>query len=127
MGFWVKDGKMPEGYTVYLPFRASAMLIEPTSCARSIKVVMGTVDICKITPISRFGDGIVELWTPIVGSNYDGKGVSPSLTVNRDITNNPLDASCGSGVDVEIIPSAAQLNRDMPIMNAKGKQYWPKP
>lgn len=78
VGFWVKDGKMPEGYTVYLPFRASAMLIEPTSCARSIKVVMGTVDICKITPISRFGDGIVELWTPIVGSNYDGKGVSPS-------------------------------------------------
>ncbi|MBL8498900.1 MAG: hypothetical protein JNK39_13905, partial [Nitrosomonas sp.] len=112
VGFWVKDGKMPEGYTVYLPFRASAMFIEPTSCARSVKVVLGIADICKVTPISGFVDGVLETWTPAVGSNYDGVGLggynSPATyTVTRDATNNPLDAACGDGVDVEIIPSAA--------------------
>ncbi len=131
VGFWVKGGKMPEGYTVYLPFRAGAMLIEPTSCARSVKVVLGIADICKFTPISGFKDGVLETWTPAVGSNYDGVGLggfdSPAtLTVTRDLANNPLEAACGDGVDVEIIPSAAQLNRDMPIIN-KGKQVWPKP
>lgn len=132
VGFWVKDGKMPEGYTVYLPFRASGMFIEPTSCARSVKVIVAIADICKVTPISGFVDGVVETWTPAVGSSYDGVGLggydSPaSLTVTRDTVNNPMDAACGEGVDVEIVPSAAQLNRDMPIKSAKGKQYWPKP
>lgn len=132
VGFWVKDGKMPEGYTVYLPFRASAMFIEPASCARSVKVVVAIADICKITPISGFADGVLETWTPAVGSNYDGLAFgandSPaSYTVTRDTTNNPMDASCGEGLDVEIVPSAAQLNRDMPIITTKGKQYWPKP
>lgn len=108
------------------------MFIEPTSCARSVKVIVAIADICKVTPISGFVDGVVETWTPAVGSSYDGVGLggfdSPaSLTVTRDLVNNPLDAACGEGVDVEIVPSAAQLNRDMPIKSTKGKQYWPKP
>lgn len=131
VGFWVKDGKMPEGYTVYLPFRAGAMFIEPSSCARSVKVVLGIADICKVTSIANFADGVLETWTPAVGSSYDGVGLggydSPAtLTVVRDATNNPLDAACGDGLDVEIVPSAAQLNRDMPIKSSSGKQYWPK-
>ncbi|MCE7914671.1 MAG: hypothetical protein DYH15_08310 [Nitrosomonas sp. PRO4] len=132
VGFWVKGGKMPEGYTVYLPFRAGAMFIEPASCAKSVKVVLGIADICKVTPISGFKDGVLETWTPAVGSKYDGVGLggydSPAtLTVMRDLVNNPMDASCGDGVEVEIIPSAAQLDRDMPIINTNGAQYWPKP
>lgn len=66
-----------------------------------------------------------------MGSDYDGPGLhgfnSPAtLTVTRDLVNNPLDAACGAGLDVEVIPSAAQLNRDMPIVH-NGKQVWPKP
>lgn len=132
VGFWVKDGKMPEGYMAYLPFRASATLIEPTSCAKSVKVIIGIGDICKITPKSGFADGVLNLWTPAVGSDFDGPGLhgynSPaSLTVTRDAVNNPMDEACGDGVDVEIVPSAAQMNRDMPIKSTKGKQYWPLP
>jgi hypothetical protein len=131
-GFWVKGGSMPEGYTVFLPFRAGAMAFQPASCARSVKVVLGIADICKNTSISGFADGILNLWMPAVGSDYDGPGLhgydSPAtLTVTRDLVKNPLDASCGDGVDVEIIPSAAQMNRDMPIVLKDGTQFWPKP
>jgi hypothetical protein len=51
----------------------------------------------------------------------------PLLRVMRDLDKNPLDAACcGAGDAIEIIPSAAQMNRDMPIVH-NGKQIWPKP
>lgn len=131
VGFYVKAGKMPDHYASYLPFRAGALAIEPTSCAVSVKVTLGIADICKITNVAGFAEGILNLWTPAVGSDYDGPGLhgfnSPAtLTVTRDLVNNPLDASCGAGLAIEVIPSAAQLNRDMPIVH-NGKQVWPKP
>lgn len=131
VGFYVKQGKMPNYYASYLPFRAGALAIEPTSCAVSVKVTVSVADICAITNVAGFAEGIVNLWTPAVGSDYDGPGLhgfnSPAtLTVNRDLVNNPLDASCGAGLAIEVIPSAAQLNRDMPIVH-NGKQFWPKP
>ena len=131
VGFHVRAGKMPNYYTAYLPFRAGALSIEPTSCAVSVKDVLGIANICKITNIAGFSDETAHLWTPAVGSDYDGPGLggfnSPAtLTVTRDLVNNPLDASCGAGFAVEVIPSAAQMNRDMPIVH-NGKQVWPKP
>lgn len=132
VGFWVKGGIMPDYYNAYLPFRAGALAFEPASCARSVKVVLGIANICRVTNIAGFSDAKVNLWMPAVGSDFDGPGLhgydSPAtLTVNRDLVNNPLDASCGDGVAVEIIPSAAQMNRDMPIVQKDGTQYWPKP
>jgi hypothetical protein len=131
VGFWVSSGKSPDYYTTYVPFRGSGALIEPESCATSVKVVVAVADICKMTNIAGFADGILNLWTPAVGSNYDGPGMhgydSPaSLTYTRNLDTNPLPESCGAGVAVEVIPSAAQLNRDMPIIS-DGKQVWPKP
>lgn len=132
VGFWVNSGKSPDYYTTYVPFRASGALIEPESCATSVKVVVAVADICKMTNIAGFAEGILNLWTPAVGSNYDGPPSmhgynSPaSLTYTRNLDTNPLPESCGAGVAVEVIPSAAQLNRDMPIIS-KGKQVWPKP
>jgi hypothetical protein len=132
VGFWVKGGKSPDYYTTYIPFRAGAAVIEPESCATSVKVVVAVADICRITPKSGFADGKLNLWTPAVGSDYDGPGMhgydSPAtLTYTRNLETNPLPASCNDvGVSVEVIPSAAQLNRDMPIVD-KGVQVWPKP
>jgi hypothetical protein len=131
VGFWVEGGAVPDYYTAFVPFRTSAVVIEPTSCAVSVKVVLGIADICKITNIAGFADGKLNLWTPAVGSAYDGPGMhgynSPAtLTVMRDLDKNPLDAACGAGDAIEIIPSAAQMNRDMPIVH-NGTQIWPKP
>ena len=133
VGFWVKGGKMPNHYNAYIPFRAGAAIIEPESCATSVKFNIAVADICKITNIAGFAEGKLNLWTPAVGSAYDGTaGVggydSPAtLTYTRNLETNPLPAACNDvGVSVVVNPSAAQLNRDMPIIH-NGKQIWPKP
>ncbi|SOD16347.1 hypothetical protein [Nitrosomonas ureae] len=133
VGFYVKDGKMPDHYASYLKFRAGAVLFEPTSCASSVKIVLAIADICKPTTIAGFAEGKLNLWTPAVGSDYDGPGLhgfdSPATyTVTRDLAKNPLPGSCSAtGDTVDLIPSAAQINRDLPIKNMKGVQIWPKP
>lgn len=131
VGFWVEGGKNPNHYATYVPFRSTAGFIEPSSCASSVKVIIAVADICKVTAASGFADTTVNLWTPAVGSNFDGPGLhgfnSPaSITYTRNLETNPLPEGCSeTGSTVEIIPSAAQLNRDMPIIK-KGKQFWPK-
>lgn len=132
VGFWVRNGKSPDYYTTYVPFRAGAAVIAADSCAASVKVAIAVVDICKITNIAGFAEGILNVWTP-AGSNYEYPGAhgidSPaSLTYTRNLETNPLPESCGgTGVAVEVVPSAAQINRDMPIVDRKtGKRIWPK-
>lgn len=131
VGFYVKDGKLPDYYNAFLPFRAGAHTIESTSCASSVKVVIGIANICKVTNVAGFSDATVNLWTPAVGSIFDGVGLhgydSPAtLTINRDLVANPLSGDCSEAGDVvELIPSKAQMDRDMPIV-VKGKQWWPQ-
>jgi len=86
-------------------------------------------DVCKITNITE----TVNVWTPAVGSNYDGTadsndgyGSPATLTIVRNLNTNPLPAACGTGLEVKVTPSAAQLNRDMPVWY-NGKQAWPLP
>lgn len=139
VGFWAGGGPgMPANLAVAVPFRLTAASIEPTSCATSVKVYISIVDICQITGVDGFGEGTVELWTHAgLGTPYDRDlhfdvpaGTDPgpaSFTINRDLTNNPLPESCnGTGVAVELKPSAAQINRDMPI-KFNGQQVWPLP
>ncbi len=132
VGFWTRDGRIPATSTAFIPFRHSAHVINPESCAKSVTVVLGIADICKVTNKAGFSDATVNLWTPAVGSDYDGVGMhgynSPATyIVMRDLAQNPIPSSCSNpeGDTVEIIPSAAQMNRDMPIIKGT-KQYWPK-
>lgn len=133
VGFSDRDGQsLPVTMVGLFPFRTNAVVFESASCAKSVKIVVAIADICKNTNIAGFTDLTANLWTPAVGSNFDGPGLhgynSPAtLTINRDLANNPLDASCGDGSAVELLPSAAQLNRDMPIRNKNGSIWWPKP
>lgn len=130
-GFWGGDGKLPGTYTGLNPFVTGSVLIEPTSCAKSVTFVFAIADVCKMTNLSGFNTETANLWTPAVGSNYDGKPEtndgydSPAtLTVTRNLTANPLPTSCSAGVDVVVTPSASQINRDMPVV-INGKQEWP--
>lgn len=134
IGFWGGDGKLPGvNYIGLNPFVIGAVPIQPTSCAVSVTFVLGIADVCKLTNISGFNKETVNLWTPAVGSNFDGTPTtndgydSPAtLKVTRNLTTNSLPASCGAGVDVTVTPSAAQLNHDMPVQ-FQGKQAWPLP
>lgn len=133
VGFWAADpeGKgLKSGLTGVIPLRTSGVVLNPESCAKSVKFIVAIADVCALTTVEGFNDADVMLWTPAVGSDFDGtedlNGYdSPaSLTVNRTIA--PLPESCGEGVDVVIKPSAAQLNRDMPV-KINGVQVWPIP
>lgn len=95
--------------------------------------VLAAADVCKVTQVSGFNTETVNLWTPAVGSNFDGTPSindgydSPAtLRIARNLVTNPLPASCGTGVDIVVTPSANQINRDMPVF-LNGKQAWPLP
>ncbi len=134
IGFWGGGGKMPGvNYVGLNPFVTGAVLIQPSSCAASVTYVLGIADVCKMSSIAGFSKESVNLWTPAVGSNYDGTADtndgydSPAtLKITRNLATNPLPASCGGGIDVTVTPSAAQLNRDMPV-RINGTQVWPLP
>jgi hypothetical protein len=99
------------------------------SCVNSVTFRVAIADICKITNIAGFNAHTVNLWMPGVGSKFDGRGLegynSPAtFKITRDVEKYPFQPGCFehiNGIDVQIDPSAAQLNNDMPI-----KGVWPK-
>lgn len=129
LGFWTGGGSgLTGGFRAVVPFTTAGVIINEASCAKSVTFTLGIADICQITNAAGFSDETVQMWTPAVGSIYDGAGLhgfdSPAtLKVTRSIT--PLPESCGAGVDVVVKPSATQLNRDMRI-NIDGNQIWPQ-
>lgn len=134
IGFWSGGGRSLAAHlNAHIPFTTSAVIIEPESCASSVRFAVAIVDICAITAIADFSDDAVGLWTPAVGSRFDGAPGghaydSPAFfTINRDLQANPLPESCeGDGLEVFVKPSAAQIDRDMPIL-FNGTQVWPIP
>lgn len=134
VGFWFGGGRTVAPYARgRIPFVSGAILFVPESCAKAVRFAFAVADICKITSIDNMTEeGSVNFWTPAVGSKYDGTPGGHAydfpvfLTVNRDLSTNPLPESCGAGLQVTVKPSAAQVDRDMPII-FNGTQVWPQP
>lgn len=131
VGFWAGGGEGLPGrnWVGKVPFRVTAVAIQPESCASSVILVPAIANVCQLSSIEEFsGEGVIDLWTaPEAGSPFDAPGWNYPATfrVERDLTNNPLPASCGEGFEVRIFPSAAQLEKNMPV-TIKGQQVWPK-
>ncbi|MES2606728.1 MAG: hypothetical protein V4603_17490 [Pseudomonadota bacterium] len=130
VGLWAGGGEgMPNHMVGYVPFRVNATVINPVSCATSVRFQVSIVDVCKITPAAQLHDeGVAEFWTSnTLATVYDNKESESSarLTFTRNLTTNPLPAACGAGSSVEVRVSPAQLQRDMPI-RLNGVQLWPK-
>jgi hypothetical protein len=116
------EGNIPPEHTSGLvPFRIGGAAINPESCVTSVKFIVAIADICKITSIAGFNTQSVNLWTPAIGSKFDGVGLPTynlpaNFTITRDLTLNPLPPSCDSaGLEVTVFPSRKQLNRDLRI------------
>lgn len=129
VGFWAAGGPgLQESMVAYVPFRLSAVNIVQSSCAKSVTFEVSIIDICQITAPSGFQTaGVVGLWTPNdLGTVYDASvaGGPAPLKITRNLTTNPLPESCGEGLDITVKTSAAQMNRDMPIVY-DGRQIWP--
>jgi hypothetical protein len=109
-----------------IPFQFTAPKFVATSCAKRVLVQVAIADVCI------FGSGVtdsvkqgkVNLWIPDNGTQYavlgkaqniDGIAAPATLTINRNLTTNPLPASCGAGIDVTVTPSPADITANLPI------------
>lgn len=135
VGFWAGGGRTIAPHVFgRIPFVTSAVLINPESCAKAVRFAVAAADICKITTSNDLNttENAVSFWTPAVGSKYDGTPGGHAFdfpvffTVTRDLATNPLPESCGAGLQITVRPSAAQIDRDMPIQ-FNGTQVWPQP
>jgi hypothetical protein len=123
IGFVGKNGRLRDGLRGRVPFEFSALNFVADSCAKSLRVQIAIADIC-VPGGAALRAGRVNLWIPDNGSQLairaaaegvDGLGSPANLVVNRNLTSNPLPGGCGAGVDVTVTPSAAQVDRDLPI------------
>jgi len=102
-----------------VPFYVAAQSFVKTSCAKSAKIKVAIADICSnaYPPKERTANS----WIPspaqvgvsaytVAGFNLDGVGSPATLTINRNLTTNPLPANCGTGIDVNIWPSAKDVD-----------------
>ncbi|MBA2483360.1 MAG: hypothetical protein H0V39_02870 [Nitrosomonas sp.] len=135
LGFWAAGGSLPaKNWVGQLPIQITAVAIKPESCATSVTFIASIANVCNVTPMSAINganpdDPNADFWTaPGVGTPYDAPDWTYPATykVKRDLENNPLPESCGAGTAVRIVPSAAQVNRDMPV-KFEGQQVWPQP
>ncbi len=127
VGFQARWGKLEPELAGRVPFQFSPPNFVAESCAKRLLIKVAIADICSIRrPL--LDPEKVNLWIPDNGSaiatkalaaGVEGIGGAATLTVSRNLASNPLPAACGAGVDVTVSPSAAQVDRDLPI-----GRYW---
>jgi hypothetical protein len=124
VGFQARWGKLEPGLLGRVPFQFSPPNFVTESCAKRLLVKIAIADICSVRR-PQLDPEKVNLWIPDNGSaiataalasGVEGIGSPATLTVNRNLASNPLPAECGAGVDVTVTPSAAQIDRDLPIV-----------
>lgn len=109
-----------------VPFQFAAPKFVATSCAKRLLIKVAIADVCLLGAgiADSVKPGKVNLWIPDNGSQYavlgkaqnvDGIAAPATLTVNRNLTTNPLLPACGAGIDVTVTPSAADVNANLPI------------
>lgn len=128
IGFHARAGFLAPNLVGRVPFQFSAPSFVAASCARRLLVQIAIADICAVRP-PILDPRKVNLWIPDNGSRFavegtaagvEGIGGAATLIVNRNLATHPLSEACGEGYDVTLTPSAAQVDRDLPIGN-----YWP--
>jgi hypothetical protein len=126
IGFSGTNGAMGVDALGRVPFQFTAPKFVATSCAKRLLVKVAVADVCLLGAgiADSVKTGKVNLWIPDNGSQYavlgkaagvDGIGSPATLTVNRNLTTNPLLPACGAGIDVTVTPSAEDVTTNLPI------------
>jgi hypothetical protein len=118
IGFNSTNGNLQTNLRGLVPFRFTPVTFQKSSCAKRLLVKVAIADICKKAFPPK--PGTANLWIPanttkFKNKNIDGIGAPATLTINRDLTANPLDASCGEGYDVTVTPSNEDVDANLPI------------
>ncbi len=124
IGFSATYGMLDPSFQGRVPFQFVAPKFVASSCAKRLLVRIAIADICVRGTTDSVRPGKVNLWIPANGSDYatqaqqysvDGVGSPATLTVNRNLTTNPLPASCGAGIDVTVTPNPVDVDTNLPI------------
>lgn len=125
VGFFARAGYLKPNLVGRVPFQFSAPSFVATSCAKRLLIRVAIADICSARA-PALEPAKVNLWIPDNGSaiaaqgaaaDVEGIGEPATLIVNRA---SALPPGCGAGYDVVVTPSAAQVDRDLPI-----RYFWP--
>ncbi|MCX8049496.1 MAG: hypothetical protein N3A55_07530 [Methylohalobius sp.] len=142
IGYWAGGGEglPPHNWYGPIPFRIQAVMFQDNACAKSITFMPAIADVCEIKSLAdpEFNH-VTNFWVKAV------PGVDPNSTdakyfgdpnhaydspatfkVNRNLTQFPLPANCGQGVDVRIYPSMRQIKEKLKA-EWNGQQIWPAP
>lgn len=131
IGFSGTSGALDVDALGRVAFQFTAPKFVATTCAKRLLIQVAIADVCIYGSglADSVKEGKVNLWLPDNGSqfsvagkaqNVDGIGAPATLTVNRNLTTNPLLPACGAGIDVTVTPSPADVNANLPIPN-----IWP--
>lgn len=129
IGFEGWGGKLDPTLHGLVPFRTSGLNFKTSSCAKKVYIKVAIADICKMSFPPQ--EGTANLWMPNTTTKFpnvvDGTsatafaGSPATLTVERPLSTNPLPEGCGSGDDVYIYPSNADIDANLPIKKRWGK------
>jgi hypothetical protein len=118
IGFRGTQGRLQTDLLGRIPFQWGPLLFQPNSCAKRLRIQVAIADICRKTFPPKAGTA--NLWIPQTTSKFtdtsnEGIGSPATLTINRNLANNPLAASCGAGYDVTVIPSNEDIDAHLPF------------
>jgi hypothetical protein len=128
VGFHGTHGDLDPTLAGRVPFQFTPPNFVPESCVTKLLIKVAIADVCK-RRLPNLRPERVNLWIPAdasriateAGANgVEGIGSAATLTVNRNVLANPLPESCGAGFTLTVTPSAAQVDRDLPI-----PRHWP--
>ncbi len=148
----LESTKKPDGSdmstTGLSPFRISGIQFQPTSCAKSLKIRVAVANWCGSgKTANKHPEQVTDVWIGSMTSKFNNQATMPSadhahggngaifwptLTVNRDLTKNPLPSSCATADydTVHIEPTTADIDALLPISKNKyphgaGQAFWP--
>lgn len=113
IGFENTEGELDVTLHGLVPFRTAGVSFPADSCATRLIVQIAVADVCQ-------KNGAKNLWIPAITTKYndatvDGIGSPASLTINRDLTKNPLASSCGAGYTFTVTPSNEDIDANLKL------------
>jgi hypothetical protein len=115
-GFHYSDGELQLDLVGVIPFKLSGVTFKQESCATKLEVRIGIVDWCHHRAGERRANEWIGRTTPVFNDkNKVTVGFWPTLTINRNLTTNPLPENCGEGYGVAVEPSDEDIDQYLPI------------
>ena len=120
--FHFLNGRLQKDLIGVVPFRASFPKFKPESCAVVLNLQIAIANFCTR---SRYKDNRADVWIGELTEKFNDPdvvsvGFWPSMSVVRDIENNPLPDHCQQGYEITVTPSSTAIDRFLPVPD-----FWP--